>query len=180
MKTDEIVTKETSGEFLRKVCRETSWDEIEDLNLIPRLLDALETSWTFGVGLAAIQIGVPLRFALYVPKRFDKRALSEPVFLMNPKIIGQRFLTPVNQEGCLSITNARFNTWRYSHIKYQTELQENIEVREVVGFEAAVVQHEIDHMDGIICSDRTTKPKEPGRNDACHCGSGKKFKRCHA
>ena len=53
------------------------------------------------------------------------------------------------------------------------------------GFNAYIIQHEIDHLNGITCIDREYK-REPlkvgtkiGRNEPCPCGSGKKYKKCH-
>jgi len=49
--------------------------------------------------------------------------------------------------------------------------------------ESVCVQHEIDHLNGVVCMDRkidTTyrAEKKPGRNEPCYCGSGKKYKKC--
>ena len=50
-------------------------------------------------------------------------------------------------------------------------------------FECVCVQHEIDHLNGMRCLDRAVdttyrSEKKPGRNEPCHCGSGKKYKKC--
>ena len=45
--------------------------------------------------------------------------------------------------------------------------------------DAIVLQHEIDHLDGILISDREYHAVKVGRNDLCPCGSGKKYKACH-
>ena len=50
--------------------------------------------------------------------------------------------------------------------------------------ESVCVQHEIDHLNGISCIDKAVDTtirveKKPGRNEPCHCGSGKKYKKCH-
>ena len=54
--------------------------------------------------------------------------------------------------------------------------------RKFSGIEAVAVQHEIDHMDGVLMFDRQTdeqwRVKKVGRNDPCKCGSGKKNKKC--
>ena len=61
------------------------------------------------------------------------------------------------------------------------KMKQNAELRTL---ESVCVQHEIDHLNGIRCLDRgldlTFKREKPkiGRNEPCHCGSGKKYKRC--
>ena len=65
-------------------------------------------------------------------------------------------------------------TWEESEIK---------EDRALRTLEAVCVQHEIDHLNGVVCMDRkidTTyrAEKKPGRNEPCYCGSGKKYKKC--
>jgi len=50
---------------------------------------------------------------------------------------------------------------------------------EATGLEAVMVQHEIDHMNGMLCFDRGHKNKDKvGRNSLCPCGSGEKYKKC--
>lgn len=131
--------------------------------------NALSTAWVKGFGLAGVQIGVHKRIAWYKIK--DKE-----VFLINPIIINQSRKFINGKEGCLSIPDKWFKTERYYKITVNSD---NMTSFEAVGTEAVIIQHEIDHMDGILCSDREYKDKiKTGRNDMCHCGSGKKYKKC--
>ncbi len=109
---------------------------------------------TDGVGLAAPQIGVPLRvviFGVQQNSRYpDAHSVPETV-LINP------VLTPVNNEheagweGCLSVPGLRGMVSRYQHLRYQGVDQYGALIdRTVSGFHARVVQHECDHLNGVL------------------------------
>lgn len=166
---DPIVTDEA---VLRQVSRDTTFVEALSLKLFDRLQAAARRAWTGGVGAAAIQIGVPLRCAFY---QIGARPV---VFLINPVIVKGYNVVPSNGEGCLSIPGKRFNTWWYDKIEYTKVVQGEVRSFTAEGLEAHVIQHEVDHMNGVLCCDRTLKPAAPGRNEACACGSGKKYKNC--
>lgn len=171
----------TDQTILRQVSRDTSTEEIEKLGLAEKMYEALHNAWVDGVGIAAIQVGVPLRFAFHFV-HYDETAeqsyrvkRDEPVFLLNPKIVKRINLAKFPGEACLSVPNHRRDTWRYTDIVY-TNVEDGKEVtKTAIGFEAVVIQHEIGHMDGGLFLDHVHKI---GRNDACICGSGLKFKRC--
>ena len=107
-----------------------------------------------GAGLAAPQIGVPLRVVVFGVGRNPRYPDAEAVpytALCNP------VLTPLSDEqeegweGCLSVPGLRGLVPRYSRLRYEgyTERGEPLR-REVSGFHARVVQHECDHLDGIL------------------------------
>jgi peptide deformylase len=113
--------------------------------------DLLETMFEYeGQGLAAPQV--------YTPIRMTVLTLSEergPEFFINPRI---DFLTTETMrfyEGCLSIEGMRAAVDRCSHIRVEA-LDRNGEVKvlELKGFPAVVVQHECDHLDGVLFVDR--------------------------
>jgi len=162
----------TDLEELQTVCKKTSWDKVRELNLVERIKASLLTSWTPGVGLAAIQIGVPVRMAWF--KDGEKEYT-----LINP-IITKATKAVVNpKEGCLSIPDVWTATKRYMDVTIRHQGEEEMETLELSGFPAIVAQHEIDHMDGILnIQRRYSPPKVAGRNDPCPCGSGKKYKKC--
>lgn len=172
MSSDQIVT---DPERLSVRSRETDFKECIRLKLFERLPMALQNAWTPGVGLAAVQIGVPLRFAYY---RDDSKPLSPPVFILNPRILFTGNMQPHRNEGCLSVPNARFQTWRYLAITYEKLVNGKMVQFDAKGLEAIIIQHEIDHMDGILCRDKVFKPRDLGRNEACPCASGLKYKKC--
>lgn len=173
----------TDIEFMRKYCRPTSQQEIEDNLIHEKLMESLDSGYREGLGLAANQIGYRLRYAVYVPSRIAEGKVADgiPVRLLNPRIIERHDLKPFRKEGCLSMPDVHFTTWRYTQIVVEYDRWEHpgTEQRRVSGIEAVVVQHEIDHMDGVLCRDRVKKPEVTGPNDPCECGSGKKFKKCH-
>jgi peptide deformylase len=113
-----------------------------------------------GAGLAAPQVHVPLRVVIFrVPAerttgRSDDR--PEPLLaLVNPVIEPQGVARELGWEGCLSVPGLRGAVPRFARIRYRgmTPDGESIE-RTVEGFHARVVQHECDHLDGILYPQR--------------------------
>ena len=106
---DKIVTKRR---ILSQISAETTLQEIEELDLLRRLRAANKTAWTKGSGLAAIQIGIPVRFAWYNHNGREGQ-------LINP-VITQRWGSDTAQEGCLSIPNKWMWVERSWTIEYET------------------------------------------------------------
>lgn len=162
----------TDEEILRQPSRPTSVKECQKLRLFDRLPAANAKAWTAGVGMAAVQLGVHVRFAFFRDKK------GQVQYLMNPRILAGQGAVPKPDEGCLSIPHKRFVTWRFDSITYEKEVSGKLEIHTAKGWEAQIIQHEVDHMNGILCCDRTERPHVPGRNEPCSCGSGVKFKKC--
>ncbi len=107
-----------------------------------------------GAGLAAPQIGVPLRVVIFGVTRNPRYPDAEEVpdtVLINPVI------TPLGDEmeeaweGCLSVPGMRGVVPRFRRLRYQGFDDEGLPIdRSVEGFHARVVQHECDHLDGIL------------------------------
>jgi len=107
-----------------------------------------------GAGLAAPQIGVPLQVVIFGIERNPRYPEAEPVpftELVNP------VLTPLSREleedweGCLSVPGLRGVVSRHAHLRYEGfDTRGNAIRREVTGFHARVVQHECDHLLGIL------------------------------
>lgn len=110
-----------------------------------------------GVGLAAPQIAEGLRlFAYWVPA-YGERPEVPPTVLVNPEIraIGDEF--EEGWEGCLSIPGLRGLVPRHRRIKVKaTDLEGRPMSLTADGFHARVIQHEHDHLDGIVYLDRMT------------------------
>ncbi len=107
-----------------------------------------------GAGLAAPQIGVGLRvviFGVQSNSRYpDADSVPETV-LINPVITPVNDETDMAWEGCLSVPGLRGVVERHSHIRYQGFDEQGALIdRTVSGFHARVVQHECDHLDGIL------------------------------
>lgn len=123
--------------------------------LIALLADMRETMDQLdGVGLAAPQIGVALRVVIFgfeANARYPEAAPVPYSVLINPE------LTPITDEleggweGCLSLPGLRGLVPRWKHLRYAGwNAQGQRFEREVEGFHARVVQHECDHLDGIL------------------------------
>src|SRR3954471_2033333 len=111
-----------------------------------------------GAGLAAPQIGVPLRVVIFGVERNPRYPDAEAVpytELINP------VLTPLGDEeeegweGCLSVPGFRGVVPRYRRLRYRgLDPSGHVVERDVAGFHARVVQHECDHLDGILYPQR--------------------------
>ncbi|TMH71038.1 MAG: peptide deformylase [Betaproteobacteria bacterium] len=127
-----------------------------------------------GAGLAAPQIGVGLRvviFGVHANPRYPDVEEVPDTVLINP------VLTPLGEEmeegweGCLSVPGMRGAVPRYKRLRYSgyDELGRHFE-REVQDFHARVVQHEVDHLDGILYPMRIRDLSKFGFNEALFPG----------
>ena len=122
-----------------------------------------------GAGLAAPQIDEPWRiFVIGMdqnPRYPDAHPLPERV-LINPEIksIGDKLIA--GWEGCLSVPGLRgqVERWQHIHLKWQDE-EGTFHSREFLDFHARVIQHEKDHLDGVLFPDRLTSPLAFGFTD---------------
>jgi peptide deformylase len=107
-----------------------------------------------GVGLAAPQIGVHLRVVIFGVQSSPRYPDAEPVpdtVLINPVITQLGSDTEEDWEGCLSVPGMRGKVPRFKAIRYQGRDETGALIdRTVNGFHARVVQHECDHLDGIL------------------------------
>ncbi len=111
-----------------------------------------------GVGLAATQLGV-LRRLLVFQAGHD----GEPTALVNPQIEWSSEEGSIAEEGCLSLPRVSMDVERPLHIRVRGRDAEGEEVEiEASGLEARVLQHEIDHLDGVLILDRTTREQRKG------------------
>ena len=144
--------------------------EVTDFNTaeLDRLLkDMFDTMQAEdGAGLAAPQIGVGLRVLIFGfdnnPRYPDSTAIPKTV-LINPEITLLNDIKEDDWEGCLSIPGMRGLVSRFSHIRYTgfDASGKPIEVN-AEGFHARVVQHECDHLDGILYTHRLADPQKFG------------------
>ncbi len=106
-----------------------------------------------GVGLAATQVGVVHRLLVY---RVQQQA---PVAaLINPEIEWRGGEEEIAEEGCLSLPAVLVEVERPIHVRVRALNEDGEEiVVEASGLEARVIQHEIDHLDGVLILDRTTR-----------------------
>lgn len=107
-----------------------------------------------GAGLAAIQIGIPLRVVIFGVESNPRYPEAEAVpmtVLVNPDITPLVDDVTEDWEGCLSVPGMRGAVPRYTRIQYRgfDQFGEPVE-RVAQGFHARVVQHECDHLDGVL------------------------------
>ena len=115
--------------------------------------DMLETMYAApGIGLAAPQIGVMKR--VVVMDVSDDKDKPEPLKLINPEIIWESEDTSIYQEGCLSIPDQYADVERPIEVgvRYLDENGEEQEI-EADGLLSTCIQHEVDHLDGVLFTD---------------------------
>jgi peptide deformylase len=122
-----------------------------------------------GVGLAAPQIGVNLRVVIFEVSKNPRYPDAETVpqtILINPVITPLSDTMEEGWEGCLSIPGMRGLVPRYTHLRYQGRDEYGALIdRTVSGFHARVVQHECDHLDGVLYPMRICDMKDFGFSD---------------
>jgi peptide deformylase len=120
--------------------------------LVERMIRVMQGA--SGVGLAAPQVGVLQRVLVH---QADED--SDPVALVNPRIVSRSDELDVMEEGCLSLDAAGLTVEieRPTAITIEARTPDGDEVRvEADGLAARVIQHEVDHLDGVLILDRTT------------------------
>ena len=122
--------------------------------------DMLETMYLApGIGLAAIQIGVPKRIiVLDISKDPEKK---EPMYFVNPVIVSTSKNNITYEEGCLSVPGqfAEIDRSDRCHVKY-LDYNGNHKELQSEGLLATCIQHEIDHLDGILFIDYLSNLKK--------------------
>lgn len=149
-KGDEILTKKAKP-------IEHIDDRIKEL-----ATDMLDTLYkNDGVGLAACQVGV-LKAMVVIDVSYvdEKHPKKDPIVLINPKITARSKNKVLVEEGCLSYPNLFVNVERHDKVTYEyTDLNGKRQIRHAKGMESICVQHELDHLDGIVFLDRRDELK---------------------
>ena len=123
--------------------------EIQEL--LPKMVKTMHKER--GVGLAAPQIGVSLRLAV---AEVDKQLY----YLINPEITSRSQSKIVSEEGCLSLPGEYFPIFRSETVTVRYQNEKGLPKRlRAEGFLATVIQHEVDHLDGVLIINRFTKQK---------------------
>lgn len=130
---------------------------VKEITDTERLLadDMLETLYaSYGIGLAATQVGILKRFLIVDIGEDEDGEEFEPLMLFNPEILSVEGESVV-EEGCLSIPDLRADVRRPEQIsvKAMNINSEDVEI-EADGLLARVIQHEIDHLNGVLFIDR--------------------------
>ncbi|MBQ1228886.1 MAG: peptide deformylase [Firmicutes bacterium] len=139
-------------EILRKKCREVT--EVND-RIRETMGDMLETMRdSMGVGIAAPQVGIMRRMFIAEPEP------ERVYFMINPVILEQSG-SQIDNEGCLSVPGMMGEVERPDYIKIEAlDLDGNKQVYEFYDFDARVMCHEYDHLDGILYIDKATNIRE--------------------
>jgi peptide deformylase len=111
-----------------------------------------------GVGLAATQLGIMRRLLV-----FQAGADARPTALANPEIEWASEELAVAEEGCLSLPRVVVEVERPQHVRVRgRDVRGEPILIEASGLEARVLQHEIDHLDGVLILDRTVREQRKG------------------
>ena len=122
--------------------------------------DMLETMYAApGIGLAAIQIGIPKRIIVMDISR--EKENKNPLHFVNPEIVWKADEDIIYEEGCLSVPNqfAEINRPKECHVKYLDYFGQP-QLLKADGLLATCIQHEIDHLEGILFIDYLSKLKK--------------------
>jgi len=121
--------------------------------------DMLETMYSAsGIGLAAIQVGVPKRIIVIDLNKVEKK---NPMYFVNPVIKKKNSINSIYEEGCLSVPNQfaeieRPNKCEVEYLDFDGKKQ----LLEANGLLATCIQHEVDHLEGILFIDYLSKLKK--------------------
>lgn len=113
-------------------------------------------------GISAIQLGIPLRIFVINMTRIS----GEEIVAINPKIVTISGRIQERSEGCLSLPDYSGKVKRRNKILFTAyNLEKTIRTYQFIGYASAVVQHEFDHLDGILYWDRMEKGSIPTKRE---------------
>ena len=142
------------------ILREKSLNvDMVDKDLQKLMDDMLETMYAApGIGLAAIQIGIPKR--VIILDIDQKEGQKNPMFFVNPEIIEKSENSLTYEEGCLSVPGqfAEITRPEKCFVKYLDYYGQKKEIK-AEGMLATCIQHEMDHLEGILFIDYLSKLK---------------------
>lgn len=155
--------REIGDPVLYQKCQEVDINNINN-DILEDIEDLKETlEFGTGLGIAAPQVGFNKRIIVVGVKKenikyYDTEDIPTTV-MINPTWRKLSDETDIEFEGCMSVPVIRGKVERYKNIelKYYTEKGEKI-VKNVTGFFARLIQHECDHLDGMIYIDKVVKP----------------------
>lgn len=157
-----LLTTATHESFLRQESDPIEKDRIKSQEiklLCSRLVEIAESTVTTegwrSAGLAAIQIGAPLR--LFVVRVSQQNSFQ---IFINPQLEFLGEATDMRDESCLSIPHVTGKVSRHKRIRLTyTDENGNVRTEKYDGFVARVIQHEYDHLNGILFTDKATEVK---------------------
>ena len=145
------------NKLLRQISKPVDRVGIEEQRLMD---DMLETMYAAnGIGLAAIQIGIPKRIIVMDISKDENK--KEPRYFVNPVIQNKDKIKSIYEEGCLSVPNqfAEIERPKNCDIEY-LDYNGNKQLLKAEGLLATCIQHEMDHLEGILFIDYLSKLKK--------------------
>ena len=142
---------------LRQISKPLDKVEIEQQKLMDDMLETMY--YAKGIGLAAIQIGVPLRIIVMDISKDENN--KKPMFFVNPVIKNKNSNFSTYEEGCLSVPNqfAEINRPSACEVEYLDYYGIKKKLK-AEGLLATCIQHEMDHLEGILFIDYLSKLKK--------------------
>ena len=155
---------ETPDPVLRQISRPV---ETFDHDLKTLIFDMFETMYHApGIGLAAVQVGVPIRLLVMDlqepadPEDPESPPVKEPRVFINPEILWASETTVPYTEGCLSVPDQYAEVLRPDRVRAKWQDEEGgIREAELDGLLAVCLQHEMDHLEGILFIDHLSRLK---------------------
>ena len=145
------------NKILRQVSKPVEIVGKEEKLLMDDMLDTMYAA--NGIGLAAIQIGIPKRIIVMDISKDDQK--KDPMYFVNPVIRNKDILKATYEEGCLSVPNqfAEIDRPRKCEVEYLDYFGEKKKLN-AEGLLATCIQHEMDHLEGILFIDYLSKLKK--------------------
>ena len=151
-----LTVRQFPDPILRRISEPISKSDSKLRALVNRLIETMGCQ-SGGIGIAAPQIGIPQRVAIVDVS--SKISGAKLIVLINPVIIGF-FDENIFREGCMSLPDFTANVKRAEKVKVKFQ-DINLESKEIAasGLEARCIQHEIDHLNGLLFVDRVVSLK---------------------
>jgi len=145
------------NKLLREISKSVFKVEDNERKLMDDMLDTMYAA--NGIGLAAIQIGVPLRIIVMDLSKDDKA--KNPMYFVNPQIKNKHIEESTYEEGCLSVPGqfAEINRPSKCEVEY-LDYHGDKKLLKAEGLLATCIQHEIDHLEGVLFIDYLSKLKK--------------------
>ena len=142
---------------LRQISKPVKSVGVEEKELMDDMLETMHAA--NGIGLAAIQIGIPKRIIVMDLSKDENK--KEPMFFVNPVIKNKDTSKSTYEEGCLSVPNqfAEVDRPKKCDVEY-LDYNGDKKILKADGLLATCIQHEMDHLDGILFIDYLSKLKK--------------------
>lgn len=150
---------EYPDEVLRQKCERVTKVDDELRKFLDNMLETMYVDK--GCGLAAPQVGVTKRIIVLDPNPSDEDlSVRRPMYLINPEIVWRSKETVLFNEGCLSLPGQRAEVERYERVRVHFT-DYNGKEQEILADDllAIILQHEIDHLDGVLYIDHLSRLK---------------------